>query len=161
MSLFGFSFQYKVRHFSVWILFRSEGSIEKTEKDINTCFYRLNYLACKRGMKFILFRNETQLQVVYQKCVSRKKQTILQEKGSSFAKLANHVINLSKLLDMLESPRWMIETRQRRARLGWGLGWGGGGGFPWAFRVPVYPYASQGQKEQTRQWAVKKEQRLR
>ena len=109
-------------------------------------------------MKFILFRNETQLQVVYQKCVSRKKQTILQEKGSSFAKLANHVINLSKLLDMLESPRWMIETRQRRLRpdnggRDWGGGWGGVGlGVSlWAFRVPVYPYASQGQKEQTRQ----------
>ena len=26
---------------------------KKTEKDINTCFYSLNYLECKRGMKFI------------------------------------------------------------------------------------------------------------
>ena len=34
-------------------LFKSEGGIEKTEKDINNSFYRLNYLACKRGMKFI------------------------------------------------------------------------------------------------------------
>ena len=32
---------------------------KKTEKDINTCFYSLNYLECKRGMKFISFRNET------------------------------------------------------------------------------------------------------
>ena len=34
-------------------------SQKKTEKDINNCFYRLNYLARKRGMKFISFRNET------------------------------------------------------------------------------------------------------
>ena len=32
---------------------------KKTEKDINTCFYSLNYLECKRSMKFISFRNET------------------------------------------------------------------------------------------------------
>ena len=34
-------------------------SQKKTEKDINDFFYRLNYLAYKRGMKFISFRNET------------------------------------------------------------------------------------------------------
>ena len=32
---------------------------KKTENDINTCFYRLYYFACKRGIKFISFRNET------------------------------------------------------------------------------------------------------
>ena len=31
---------------------------KKTEKGTNTCFYRLNYLACKRGMKLISFRND-------------------------------------------------------------------------------------------------------
>ena len=30
---------------------------KKTEKDINNCFHRLNYLACKRGMKLNLFRS--------------------------------------------------------------------------------------------------------
>ena len=59
MSLFGLSFQNEVRHLSLWILFRSEGSIEKDGKDINTCFYRLNYLAYKCGMNS--FRSGTRL----------------------------------------------------------------------------------------------------
>ena len=75
MSLLGFSFQnetlipddllylYNVnakRHLYLYEASLGAREAQKmTEKDKNICFYRLNYLACKRGMKFISFRNET------------------------------------------------------------------------------------------------------
>ena len=35
--------------------------IKNYPQDINTCFYKLNYLGCNLGMKFISFWNETHL----------------------------------------------------------------------------------------------------
>ena len=55
---------------AVRLLYPYESSIgaregyKKTEKDINNCFYRLNYLGCKRVMKFISFRNETHFRIM-------------------------------------------------------------------------------------------------
>ena len=72
MSLLRFSFQnetlilddllylYKVNAVRHSYLYESSlGAREAQKKDVNTCFYKINYLACKRGMKFISFRNET------------------------------------------------------------------------------------------------------
>ena len=35
--------------------------IKNYPQDVNTCFYKLNYLGCNLGMKFISFWNETHL----------------------------------------------------------------------------------------------------
>ena len=75
MSLLGFSLQnetlilddflYLFNVNTVRLSYLYESSLgaregwKKTEKDTNTCFYRLNYLACERGMKLISFRKET------------------------------------------------------------------------------------------------------
>ena len=74
MSLLRFSFQNEtlilddllylckvnaVRH--SYLYESSVGAREAQKRDVNTCFYylfyNLNYLACKRGMKFISFQN--------------------------------------------------------------------------------------------------------
>ena len=39
--------------------------IKNYPQDVNTCFYKLNYLECNLGMKFISFWNETHLKVVW------------------------------------------------------------------------------------------------
>ena len=55
ISLLGFSFQNETLLLDDLLYLNNVNDIrhmsaeEKTEKDINTCFYRLNYLACKRG----------------------------------------------------------------------------------------------------------------
>ena len=75
MSLLGFPFQNEtlipddllylnnvnaVRHLRLYeSSLRAREAQKKTEKDINTCFYRLSYVVCKRSMKFISFLNET------------------------------------------------------------------------------------------------------
>ena len=54
ISLLGFSFQNETLLLDDLLYLNNVNDIqhmsaeEKTEKDINTCFYRLNYLACKR-----------------------------------------------------------------------------------------------------------------
>ena len=39
--------------------------IKNYPQDVNTCFYKLNYLGCNLSMKFISFWNETHLKVVW------------------------------------------------------------------------------------------------
>ena len=76
MSLLGFSFQnetlilddflYLYNVIAVrYILFRTREAYKKIEEDMcYICFNRLNYLECKRGMKFISFRNETRFGIL-------------------------------------------------------------------------------------------------
>ena len=75
MILSGFSFQnetlilddflYPYNVIAVrYILFRTREAWKKIEEDINTSFNRLNYIECKRGMKFISFRNETHFRIL-------------------------------------------------------------------------------------------------
>ena len=52
---------------------------------LNTCFYNLNYLACKRGMKLISFGNETHFRKTIKVPYWRTIRFLMRGGGGSFA----------------------------------------------------------------------------
>ena len=109
MSLLRFSFQnetlilddllylYNVNAVRFSYLYKSSLGVreaqKKTKKDVNTCFYRLNYRACKRGINFISFRNETHFEIML-KVPQGRTIRFLREGGGTFANCTMFLLSL-------------------------------------------------------------------